>query len=102
LFFRPLDLKADPIAFLRFSGVRPFTLNLDVDLLAVLGVDVDWLVESKRGVFNDLAKLVVERLDRGVLALAALAVVTSAGIDSREVLLSILLFRPGVGGPGFI
>ena len=92
-----MDLKADPIAFLRFSGVRPFTycqeissffrrfsnaanwlthtplhmltLNLDVDLLAVLGVDVDWLVESKRGVFNDLAKLVVERLDRGVLAL---------------------------------
>ena len=45
------------------------TLNLEVDLLAVVGVEVDWLVESKRGVFNDLAKLVVERLDRGVLAL---------------------------------
>jgi len=102
LFFRPLDLKADPIAFLKFSGVMPFTLNLEEDLLAVLGVEVDWLVESNRGVFSDLAKLVVERLDRGVLTLAALAVVTSAGIDSREVLLSRLLFRPGVGGPGFI
>ena len=45
------------------------TLNLEVDLLAVLGVDVDWLVESKRGVLSDFAKLVVERLDRGVLAL---------------------------------
>lgn len=42
------------------------TLNLEVDLLAVLGVDVDWLVESKRGVFSDFAKLVVERFDRGV------------------------------------
>ena len=45
------------------------TLNLEEDLLAVLGVEVDWLVESNRGVFSDLAKLVVERLDRGVLAL---------------------------------
>ena len=42
------------------------TLNLEVDLLAVLGVEVDWLVESNRGVFSDLAKLVVERFDRGV------------------------------------
>ena len=45
------------------------TLNLEEDLLAVLGVEADWLVESNRGVFSDLAKLVVERLDRGVLAL---------------------------------
>ena len=90
-----MDLKADPIAFLKFSGVMPFTccqeisrflvgfqmqtigrhtthmltLNLEEDLLAVLGVEVDWLVESNRGVFSDLAKLVVERLDRGVLTL---------------------------------
>jgi len=85
-----------------FSGVMPFPLNLEVDLLAVLGVDVDWLVESRRGVFSDFAKLVVERFDRGVPVLAALAVVTSAGIDSSEVLLSILLLRPGVGGPGFM
>lgn len=42
------------------------TLNLEVDLLAVPGVEVDWLVESNKGVFRDLAKLVVERFDRGV------------------------------------
>ena len=41
------------------------TLNLD--LFEVPGVD--WLVESNKGVFSDLAKLVVERLDRGVLKL---------------------------------
>jgi len=99
---RPFDLKAELSAFLMFSGVMPFPLNLEVDLLAVLGVEVDWLVESNRGVFSDLAKLVVERFDRGVPVLAVLTVVTSAGIDSREVLLSMLLFRPGVGGPGFM
>ena len=38
------------------------TLNLD--LFEVPGVD--WLVESNKGVFSDLAKLVVERFDRGV------------------------------------
>jgi len=99
---RPFDLKAELSAFLMFSGVMPFPLNLEVDLLAVLGVEVDWLVESNRGVFSDLAKLVVERFDRGVPVLVELAEVTSAGIDSREVLLSKLLFRPGVGGPGFM
>jgi len=86
-----------------FSGVIPFTcLNLEVDLLAVPGVEVDWLVESNKGVFRDLAKLVVERFDRGVPELEELGDVTSAGINSREVLLSRLLFRPGVGGPGFM
>jgi len=100
---RPFGLKADPIAFRKLSGVIPFTLNFDVDLLAVLGVEVDWLVESNKGVFSDFARLVVERFDRGgVPALAALADVTSAGVDSTEVLLSKLLFRPGVGGPGFM
>jgi len=83
-----------------FSGVIPFTLKvLAVDLLAVPGVD--WLVESNKGVFNDLAKLVVERFDRGVPVLAVLVEV-SAGADSRDVSLSKLLFRPGVGGPGFM
>ena len=37
---------------------------LAVGLLAVPGVD--WLVESNKGVFSDLAKLVVERFERGV------------------------------------
>ena len=32
--------------------------------MAVPGVD--WLVESNKGVFSDLAKLVVERFERGV------------------------------------
>ena len=35
----------------------------------MLGVEVDWLVESNKGVFSDFVRLVVERFDRGVPAL---------------------------------
>lgn len=64
---------------------------------------MDWLVESDKGVFNDFARLAVDRFDRGV----TLRVLTdpasiSIEVESTEVLLSILLFRPGVGGPGFM
>ena len=44
------------------ANITTGTLNLD--LFEVPGVD--WLVESNKGVFRDLAKLVVERFDRGV------------------------------------
>ena len=57
------------------------TLNLDEFLLAAPpGVDgLDWLVESERGVFNDLARrLAVDRFDRGV---------TLLGIDSHSMTL---------------
>lgn len=101
-----MGLKAWPIAFFRFNGVIPFTLNFEEFLLAAPpGVDgLDWLVESERGVFNDFARrLAVDRFDRGV----TLSVLTdpasiSIEVESTEVLLSILLFRPGVGGPGFM
>jgi len=104
LFFKPLGLKAWPIAFFRFNGVIPFTLNLDEFLLAAPpGVDgLDWLVESDKGVFNDFAsRLAVDRFDRGV-TLRVLTDPASIEVESTEVLLSILLFRPGVGGPGFM
>ena len=101
MFFKPLGLKAWPIAFFRFNGVIPFTwygdivsalayiynqtrfvltLNLDEFLLAAPpGVDgLDWLVESDKGVFNDFARLAVDRFDRGV---------TLPGIDSHSMTL---------------
>jgi len=63
---------------------------------------LDWLVESERGVFNDFAsRLAVDRFDRGV-TLSVLTDPASIEVESTEVLLSILLFRPGVGGPGFM
>jgi len=103
LFFKPLGLKAWPIAFFRVNGVIPFTLNLDEFLLAAPpGVDgLDWLVESDKGVFNDFARLAVDRFDRGV-TLRVLTDPASIEVESTEVLLPILLFRPGVGGPGFM
>ena len=56
------------------------TLNLDEFLLAAPpGVDgLDWLVESDKGVFNDFARLAVDRFDRGV---------TLPGIDSHSMTL---------------
>jgi hypothetical protein len=81
----------------------PFTLNLEEDLLAAVGVwaeAVDWLVESSSGVLRALARLLVE--ERIVLSVcssdrALVTVRLVALASSSERSLSALRFLPAEG-----